>query len=176
MEYDVMSVPEAVPDRRSFLVTLTGGLAVAGAHTRSRAVVEGEKWTMRLSASSVAFTKLPIEDACQRISALGFEAIDIWCPFRGCIHLKDVAERPGANGLQALLAKNKLKLNAFSVCTTGYQAYAQLLGDVGGGVTVCGSQGGLPKGDELTKRMKALGKSRAHLLECGEATGARFDI
>lgn len=142
-------------DRRSFLMALGGGLAAAGARGQEDAATKGTEWTMRLSASSVAFTKLSIEEACERIAALGFEAIDIWCPFRGCVHLKDVGDRLGADGLRALLTKTKLKLNAFSVYTTGYRPYAKLLGDVGGGVAVRGSQGGLPKAGELTKRMKA---------------------
>ena len=69
----------------------------------------------------------------------GFEAIDIWSAHQGCPHLDDVAKRLGSEGLKELLAKNKLKLFAFSVYSGGYERYAELLGKAGGGVAVRGS-------------------------------------
>jgi sugar phosphate isomerase/epimerase len=109
---------------------------------------------MRLSCSSINFMSLPIEEACRRIAALGFEAIDIWSAHARCPHLDDVAARLGPAGLQELLAQTKLKLYAFSVYAGGYRRYAELLGKVGGGVAVRGSSGPCdPK--QLTARMKA---------------------
>ncbi|UCG57277.1 MAG: sugar phosphate isomerase/epimerase [Phycisphaerales bacterium] len=135
-----------------------GGLGAAGglmAQTvpmwASDAPARG-KWRMRLSTSSIHFMQLPIEQTCERIAKLGFEAIDIWSAHEGCPHLDDVAERLGPAGLKDLLAKHNLKLFAFSVYRGGYGRYAELLGKVGGGVAVQGSTGPC-KPDELTARM-----------------------
>ncbi len=112
------------------------------------------RWPMKLSTSSIQFMSLPIEEACQRIATLGFEAIDIWSAHAGCPHLDDVQQRLGPGGLQELLAKHRLKLYSFSVYAGGYRKYAQLLGKAGGGVAVRGSTAPCdPK--ELSARMKA---------------------
>jgi len=108
---------------------------------------------MRLSTSSIHFMQLSIEQACERIAKLGFEAIDIWSAHEGCPHLDDVAKRLGPEGLKELLAKHKLKLFAFSVYRGGYERYAELLGKSGGGVAVRGSSGPC-KPEELTARMR----------------------
>jgi sugar phosphate isomerase/epimerase len=100
-----------------------------------------KRWTMRLSTSSIEYSKLPIEKACERIAGLGFEALDLWSAHAGCPHLDDVQKRLGPEGLKELLAKNKLKLYAFSVYAGGYPRYAELLGKAGGGVAVRGSSG-----------------------------------
>ena len=95
-----------------------GGLACGAAAAALSRTALGEQaaaWNMRLSTSSIHFSSLSIEDACARIAGLGFEAIDIWCPFGKCDHLTQVADRLGAEGLKKVLAANKLKLNAFSV-------------------------------------------------------------
>jgi sugar phosphate isomerase/epimerase len=118
----------------------------------SPAPAEGD-WPLRLSCSSIVFMSLPIEAACERIAALGFEAIDIWSPHARCPHLDDVAARLGPEGLKALLAKHKLKLFAFSVYAGGYPKYAELLGRAGGGVAVRGSARPAPAA-ELVPRMK----------------------
>jgi sugar phosphate isomerase/epimerase len=109
---------------------------------------------MRLSCSSINFSALPIEQACQRIAALGFEAIDIWSAHAGCPHLDDIAKRLGPAGLKDLLARHRLKLYSFSVYAGGYRPYAELLGQAGGGMAVRGSAAPC-KPDELTGRMKA---------------------
>jgi sugar phosphate isomerase/epimerase len=142
--------------RRRFLAAV-GGTASAVATWglgASSAVGAGERWTMRLSCSSINFASLPIEEACQRIAAPGFEAIDIWSAHAGCPHLDDVQKRLGPAGLKELLARHKLKLCAFSVYTGGYPRYAELLGKVGGGVAVRGSPAAC-KPAQLTARMKA---------------------
>ncbi|MBW8039712.1 MAG: sugar phosphate isomerase/epimerase [Planctomycetes bacterium] len=112
-----------------------------------------KKWRMRLSTSSIHFMQLPIEQACERIAKLGFEAIDIWSAHEGCPHLDDAAKRLGAKGLKKLLSKHKLKLFAFSVYQGGYERYAELLGKTGGGVAIRGSAGPC-KPEELTGRMR----------------------
>lgn len=108
---------------------------------------------MRLSTSSIHFTELPIEKACEKIAALGFEAIDVWSAHEGCPHLDDVASRLGSEGLRELLAGHKLKLFAFSVYQGGYERYAELLGKAGGGVAIQGSAAPC-KPEELSVRMR----------------------
>jgi len=127
----------------------------------------GDKWRMRLSTSSIHFTKLPIEQACERIAALGFEAIDIWSAHQGCPHLDDVAKRLGSEGLKELLAKNKLKLFAFSVYSGGYERYAELLGKAGGGVAVRGSSQAC-KPEELTPKMRQFLEGLKPLVELAQ--------
>ncbi len=144
-------------NRRNFLKAAgMSGAAVITAQalsTRARGSGTGKKWRMRLSTSSIHFMGLPIEQACERIAGLGFEAIDIWSAHQGCPHLDDVAKRLGAEGLNEVLAKNRLKLFAFSVYQGGYERYAELLGKAGGGVAVRGSSGPC-KPEELTARMR----------------------
>lgn len=125
------------------------------------------KWKLRLAASSINFSKLPIEQACQRIAALGFEAIDIWSPHANCPHLDDVATRLGPDGLKQLLAKHNLKLYSFSVYAGGYRKYAELLGKSGGGIAIRGSSAPC-KPEELTSKMKAFLESLKPDLELCE--------
>jgi len=143
-------------NRRQFLTSVAGAVATAATHDLWAPLVRAAepRWPMRLSCSSINFTKLPVEQACQRIAKLGFEAIDIWSAHAGCPHLDDVLARLGPEKLKEVLAANKLKLYAFSVYAGGYRKYAELLGKAGGGVAVRGSAGPCdPK--ELTARMKA---------------------
>jgi sugar phosphate isomerase/epimerase len=146
-------------DRRAFFSAAARGAAAAlaaGGLLAPGALSLGaeDRWKMRLSCSSIAFSSLSIEQACERIAALGFAAIDVWSAHAGCPHLDDVLNRLGPEGLRSLLAKNKLKLYAFSVYKGGYPKYAELLGKTGGGVAVRGSTGPCDPA-ELTTRMKA---------------------
>jgi len=122
---------------------------------------------MRLSTSSIHFKELPIEQACERIARLGFEAIDIWSAHEGCPHLDDVAKRLGPDGLKELLAKYQLKLFAFSVYRGGYARYAELLGKAGGGVAIRGSTRACPP-EELTTRMREFIDGLKPLVELAE--------
>ena len=155
MKNDVASL-----SRREFLHA--AGAATLGVTTGvlgpcASAAAAGNKgsgrWRMRMSASSVEYVPLPIEQVCERIAKLGFEAIDIWGPLFKCTHLDDIATRLGAGGLKDLLAKHKLKLYAFSVYPARYPQYAELLGAAGGGVAIRGSTKPCPPA-ELTARMK----------------------
>lgn len=146
----------AALSRREFLGRATSAVAagtlVGGWLAAGTARADGGPWKMRLSGSSIAFASLPIEKACARLAALGFEAVDVWAGL-GCPHLDDVLKRLGAGGLMELLAQQKLKLYSFSY-PASYARYAELLGKCGGGVAVRGSAGPChPK--ELTSRMKA---------------------
>lgn len=158
-------------NRRSFLRTagigaacVVGGGAVS-AFSKSRG--GKKKWRMRLSTSSIHYMQLPIEQACERISKLGFEGIDIWSAHNKCPHLDDVLNRLGPEGLKEVLAKNKLKLFSFSTYSGGYARYAELLGKAGGGVAVQGSSGAV-KPEELQTRMKAFLESLKPLADLAE--------
>ena len=157
--------------RRRFLGGVSGGLAAAALPDLAAGAAEAKKkkgrWSMRLSTSSIHFSKLPIEQACERIARLGFEAIDIWSAHAGCPHLDDVAKRLGSEGLKRLLKKHKLTLYAFSVYRGGYQRYAKLLGEAGGGVAIRGSAGPC-KPAELPARMKAFLEGLKPLVELAE--------
>ena len=61
-------------------------------------------------------------------------------------------EQPVPEGIKELAAE-KLKLFAFSVYRGGYERYAQLLGQAGGGVAVRGSAALCPP-NEITERMR----------------------
>lgn len=158
-------------NRRSFLKAAgVSGAAVVMCPTLaagSGRAEPGGKWRMRLSTSSIHFMGLPIEKACERIAGLGFEAVDIWSAHQGCPHLDDVGKRLGPEGFKELLARNKLKLFAFSVYKGGYERYARLLGKAGGGVAVRGSSAPC-KPDELTLRMRQFIESLQPLVELAE--------
>jgi len=142
--------------RRQFLSTAAWGTAAALTAPGLFGPATGaeNRWKMKLSCSTIEFTKLPIEAAVKRIAELGFEGIDVWSAHAGCPHLDDVLNRLGPDGLKRVLEENHLKLYAFSVYAGGYEKYAELLGKSGGGVAVRGSAGAA-KPEELTDRMKA---------------------
>jgi len=166
-------------NRRNFLKTV--GLGGATIITAPAIPMPGQgqlpdrKWQMRLSTSSIHFMELPVEQACERIAGLGFEAIDIWSAHQGCPHLDDVAERLGPEGLKELLAKHNLKLFAFSVYKGGYERYAELLGKAGGGVAIRGSSG-VCKPEELTQRMREFIEGLKPLLELAEQNNSYLAI
>jgi sugar phosphate isomerase/epimerase len=130
-------------DRRGFLKLMGTAVALhktgAVASDRPADPADAPPWKMRLSASSICFSELSIEKACERIAGLGFEAIDIWSAHEGCPHLDDVASRLGPGGLREMLALHKLRLCDFSVYQGGYARYAELLGKAGGGIAIQGS-------------------------------------
>jgi sugar phosphate isomerase/epimerase len=152
-------------NRREFLALAAG--AAAGPMAALAADPAPAPWRLRLSTSSIHFKDLPIEQACERIAALGFEAIDIWCAYDNCPHLDDVLNRLGPEGLQQLLARTRLKLFAFSTYLGGYPKYAELLGRAGGGVAIQGSTGPCPPA-ELTQRMRAFLESLKPQVELAE--------
>jgi sugar phosphate isomerase/epimerase len=163
-------------NRRAFIGALAGA-AVAGAGAPGLLGAGDEKpWKMRLSTSSIHYSSLPIEQACARISKLGFEAIDIWSAHNGCPHLDDVQKRLGPGKLKALLKKNNLKLYAFSVYRGGYPKYAELLGKSGGGVAIRGSTGALKPGENLTARMRAFFEALKPEIELAEKHKSQLAI
>jgi sugar phosphate isomerase/epimerase len=166
--------------RRRFIQRAAAGVAMASGTLLSRCFAAaqfeaGSAWRCRLSTSSILFKGLPIEEACARIAALGFEAVDIWSAYDKCLHLDDAATRLGPSGLKALLEKHRLQLCAFSVYVGGYPKYAELLGGVGGGVAIQGSAGPC-KPEELTAKMRAFLESLKPLIELAEKNNSRLAI
>jgi sugar phosphate isomerase/epimerase len=155
--------------QRHFITTLAAGAAASVCLASRLTAAEAAKprWRMKRSTSTIQYSSLPVEQACERIAALGFEAVDIWSAHENCPHLDDVQNRLGAEGLKQLLARTKLKLYAFSVYSGGYAKYAELLGKAGGGVAVQGS--GPPcKPEELRTKMKVYLESLKPLAELAE--------
>ena len=109
---DPKQQPPATVDRRRFLSraasTALGGAIVAGQLVS--AAPPKRRWKMRLSCSSINFASLPIEQAVERIAALGFDAIDVWSAHAGCPHLDDVLERLGPEGLKGLLRSEERRV------------------------------------------------------------------
>ena len=161
--------------RREFLqTTFTASVAVAGSMSARAA---GNLWKMRLATSSVMFSDLTIEQACERVARLGLEAIDVWCPFGPCKHLDDVDKRLGADGLKEVLARNKLKLAAFSVYAGGgLPRYAELIRKFGGGIAVRGSQGGKYRPEEITPKMREFFEKLKPSIEQAIQCNARLAI
>jgi sugar phosphate isomerase/epimerase len=167
-------------DRRRFLRRSAAALALPGLVCHASATPVSA-WRMRLSFSSVMLAGLPIEEVCARAAKLGFEAIDIWCPFDNCKHLADVVARLGPDGLKELLAKHKLTLGSFTTYTTkaeaiGYPAYADFLGKCGGGVVVRESQYIDVKPEELTAAMRAFFDKLKPQIEKAAETKVRLAI
>ncbi len=164
--------------RRGFLklagtAAVLPGVSVRGAGISKPAGVA--PWQMRLSTSSIHFSELPIEKACERIAALGFEGIDIWSAYDNCPHLDEAAARLGPEGLNEVLGKHRLKLFAFSVYQGGYARYAELLGKTGGGVAI---QGSAPpcQPDELRARMRQFVGGLKPLIELAEKNNSYLAI
>ena len=168
---------ENVSGRREFLRTAAAGWAAGLAWNclPATAQAQDDAWKMRLSTSSIHYLHLPIEQACERIAKLGYEAIDIWSAHADCPHLDDVAKRLGADGLKKVLEANQLKLFAFSVYAGGYQRYAELLGQMGGGVAIQGSAGPCAP-DELTGRMRSFLDSLKPQVELAEKCNSYLAI
>lgn len=121
------------PSRREWVASVAAAVASA------RTVAAARQWQPRLSSSTVHYPHLPVVEACERIANLGYEAVDIWSSFQGCTHLEEARETLGADGLRRLLDRLSLKLAAVSVYRAGYEPFAGILGDVGGGIAVRGS-------------------------------------
>jgi sugar phosphate isomerase/epimerase len=162
------SPPSCSISRRRFLSQSATAAAVAACAAGGQAwSAPASPWNMRLATSSIHYTRLPIEQACQRIAELGFEAIDIWSPHAGCPHLDDAKDRLGADGLKQVLEQNKLKPYAYSVYSGGFPKYADFIGAMGGGLAVRGSTGQRPP-DQVTARMKEFVESLQPELELAE--------
>lgn len=166
--------------RRQFLRGTAATLALAGLAGRAMAGPV-PPWRMRLAFSSVMLAELPIEEVCARAAGLGFEAIDIWCPFGKCKHLTDVVARLGPSGLKELLAKHKLALAGFTTYRTGaeavgFPAYADFIGKFGGGVVVRESEYTKVKPENLTAAMRSFFEKLKPQIEKAAETTVRLAI
>lgn len=119
------------------------------------------------SASSLLFRNLSLAQACERIGRLGFDALDIWSGYEGCPHLDAAATEWGAEKFRETLARHRLRLGSFSTYVGGYAKYAALLGAMGGGVAIQGSEGPCPP-DEVRGRMKRFLESLKPLVDLAE--------
>lgn len=80
------------------------------------------------------FNSLPVEEACRRIAAAGYDAVDLWQGERfHANHLEEALARLGPGGLKALLEDNRLSLCSFTCFYIGIERYAEMLGVAGGG-------------------------------------------
>ncbi len=183
--------PTVSSSRRRFLKQAVGSstvFAVPNIFTGSlfglsgRAIAEPvSPGRMHLAFSSVMLAELPIEEVCARAAQMGFEAIDIWCPFDNCKHLADVVARLGPDGLKALLAKHNLALASFTTYrvgpeTVGFPAYADFIGKFGGGVVVRESEYKRVKPEDLTSAMRAFFEKLKPQIEKAAETKVRLAI
>lgn len=152
---------------------LAGALAGPTDADQDRAA-DKKPWPMRLSTSSVQFSSLSVEKACERIAALGFSAVDFWHSGFGCPHLDEIEKRLGAEGLKEVLAKHKLNLSAFTCYNLGYPRFAKLLGMAGGGLAIREARYGKVK--NLTTEMKALLEHLKPQVELAETYNSRIAI
>ncbi len=146
--------------RAALAAAMGGGAALAAceaAQTRPAGAPEKKKkrveWGIKLSASTLMFKDLSVQDALKKISELDYQGVDIWAGHTGCKHLQQVQDRLGPQGLRELLLQTNLSLYSFSVYGGGFKKYADLLGEVGGGIAVRGSERPA-KPKQLTGRMK----------------------
>jgi len=172
--------------RRTFLQQSSTFLAGAAlANTLSTRACAGEEpaatqkpWPLRLSTSTVQFSSLSVEKACERIAALGFAAVDFWHAGFGCPHLDEIEKRLRPEGLKDLLAKNHLKLYAFTCYNVGgnagYPRFAELLGKAGGGLAVREARYG--KIQDLTAEMKVFLEQLKPELELAGRFNSRIAI
>lgn len=161
--------------RRRFLAHSAAVAAACATVPQTWAYAPSERWKMRLSTSSIHYSSLPIEEACNRIAGLGFEAIDIWSPHAGCPHLDEAKDRLGPDGLREVLARNRLKPYAYSVYVGGFPKYADFIGAMGGGVAVRGNTHPRPP-EEMKARMKEFVEGLKPELELAEKHNVHLAI
>lgn len=167
-------------NRRQFLRGTAAALALSGISERA-STEPVPPWRMRLAFSSVMLAELAIEEVCAQAARLGFEAIDIWCPFGNCRHLTDVVARLGPHGLKELLAKHKLALASFTTYRVGpekvgFPAYAEFIGEFGGGVVVRESEYKSVKPENLTAAMQAFFEKLKPQIEMAAENKVRLAI
>ena len=149
-----MNLP--LESRRAFLqttlqTTVAGGLLASLPVSALWAEDRQPPKKPKFSCSTINFTSLPLDQACERIAALQFDAVDIW-GYLGCQHLKEVADHLKAEGLKALLERHHLKLGSVTVYGATYPPYAKLIGECGGSIVVRGSR--RRRKDNVTEDMK----------------------
>ena len=131
--------------RRQLLGTVAAATVATAplASLWARPLEDKPAWKMKLSTSSLHYRSLPLEEACRRVAALGFEGIDVWSHFDWagplCEHLERGVEQLGTDKFAALLQQHKLKLFSASCYAVPVSRFAAKLGELGGCVIVRGS-------------------------------------
>ncbi len=156
--------------RRSLLASAA---PVAAAASRAGAA---EPWPLRLATSSLLFWQFPVKEACRRIAALGFQGVDVWSAFAHCTHLEDAKANLGAAGTKKLLADTRLELCAITVYWSGYQPFAEMLGQMGGGIVVRNSEAVPGASGSSGARMKAFLESLKPEIELAEKYNGRIAV
>jgi len=141
--------------RREFLKQALATGLLASLPTQTLRAVEKKLPKKPLySCSTVNFSSLPLEKACERIAALGFDAVDIWHTVGSikCPHFQEIVDDLQPKGLNAILDKHRLKLGSFSLYSGGYPQHAKWIAQWPETVIVQGSRA--RKNDNLTDDMK----------------------
>ena len=172
--------PPGLLDRRQFLRGRPAALALPGLQG-APLPSQSPPWRMRLAFSSVMLAELPIEEVCARAAKLGFEAIDIWCPFDKCKHLADVVTRLGPDGLKAVARQAQARPRQLhhllpGAEAVGFPAYADFIGKFGGGVVVRESEYTKVKPEDLTAAMRAFFEKLKPQIEKAAETKVRLAI
>lgn len=124
----------------------------------NRANTRSAAWRPRLALSSVMFSDLSLADFCEQAATLGFNGIDLWGPFGKCRHLLE-AQQLGAAGFRQLLARHTLQVGCYTTYRTpghreGFPAYAEFIGQCGGGLVVRESEYGKFTAEGLGEGMR----------------------
>jgi len=132
-------------------------------------------WRLKAATSSFLLWQMDVQQACQAIAKLGFEAVDIWSAFQHCTHLEESKMRfASKGGLKGMLDPAKLRLAAATVYWTGVQPFAPFLGDAGGAVVIRNSV--YDTVGSLTAKMRAFLESLKPDLELAEKHNLRIAI
>ena len=116
---------------RRQLLSAGAALLAAGPLARLAAAGDPRTWTMKLSTSSLHYRSLPLVEAVRRISALGFQGIDVWAHFEWagplCEHLEEGVERSEPAKFVGVLREHNLSLNSASCYSVPFSRFAPLL-------------------------------------------------
>ena len=137
-------------------------------------------WRPRLALSSVMFSELPLQGFCRKAAELGFEGIDLWSPFGTCRHLAE-AQELGATAFKKLLSEHRLEVGCFTTYRTkgheeGFPAFAEFIGECGGGVVVRESKYGKVPADELEGTLRTFFEDLQPEIELARKHGVRLAI
>ena len=166
-----METESSLMSRRRLLLAATSMAPASEAFATTR-----ESWPLRLATSSLLFWQSGIKEACRRIGSLGFQAVDIWSAFAHCTHLEEARANLGPAGTKKLLADNKLELCAMTVYWSGYEPFAEMLGQMGGGLVVRNSEAIRDGSGDLTARMKVFLESLKPEIDLAAKYGGKIAV
>lgn len=132
-------------------------------------------WRLKLATSSFLLWQMDVQQACQSIAKLGFEAVDIWSAFQHCTHLDESKMRfASKGGVNGMLAPTKLQLAAATVYWSGVEPFAKFLGDAGGAVVIRNSE--FDSAGALRTKMRKFLESLKPDLELAEKHNLRIAV